>query len=464
MGHCNQGRFLRQVSFLRAQFAQSAGLPLSEVLSREMLEQALRDWKIIWVECIYTPLVTLWVFLAQVLAADPSCRAAVARLTAHRVGCGERPCSANTGAYCLARKSLPEGFFAQLVRQAAEALRQRTDRQWRWKGREVYVFDGSTVSMPDTAANQAEYPQPRSQAQGVGFPLARIAAVFSLGCGAVLDLAICPMRGKGQSELGMLRQLWSRFARGSLLLADRGVCAYLELALLRQRGVDVVCRINARRRVDFRRGRSLGELDHVVAWRKPPCPAWMDWATYLALPEEMEMREIRIRVARQGFRVRIVTLATTLLDPEEFPLTELTELYRARWHAELDLRSLKETMRMDVLRCKTPDMVRKEIWTHLLAYNLIRTVMAQAGEHFGILPRTISFKGSLQFLQAFQPHLARSPYSQLPAMYLQLLEAVATHRVGNRPDRFEPRARKRRPKPYPMLRHPRHEARKRFCG
>lgn len=460
MVDCSRRSFWQQMSFVRAQFAQIPGLPFGDVLSIDMVQQALVACAIPWVETIYTPLMTLLLFLSQVMNADSSCRAAVARLVAFRVGQGLPPCSSRTGAYCTARKKLPEGFFAWLDRSVGANLAARVAPEWLWKGREVLVFDGSTVSMPDTPANQAAYPQPRSQKPGVGFPLARIAAVFSLACGAVLDLGLCRYRGKGQSELGLLRGMWNKFNRGSLLLADRYICSYFEIALLLRRGVDSVTRMHQRRKVDFRRGRRLGPEDHCVEWVKPRRPKWMDQATYDSLPATMTIREARIRVQRPGFRVKTLIVATTLLDAEIYSRDDLIALYGARWHAELDLRSLKETMHMDVLRCQTPELVRKEIWTHLLAYNLIRTVMAQAAARDGILPRTISFKGTVQTLQAFQPMLQRATDAQIGVFCRHMLDALVGHRVGNRPDRHEPRRRKRRPKPYPLLMVPRAEARK----
>jgi hypothetical protein len=445
---------------LRIQFAQSVELPFGNVLSIDMVQQALASCAIPWIDTIYTPLVTLLVFLSQVMSADSSCRAAVARLVALRAARGLSPCSSQTGAYCTARKKLPEQFFAWLVRSLGTRLAAEVAPEWRWKGREVLVFDGSTVSMQDTPANQTAYPQPRSQKPGVGFPLARIAAVFSLASGGVLDLGLCCFRGKGQSELGLLRQMWHNFPSGSILLADRYLCSYFEIALLRQRGVDSVTRMHQRRKVDFRRGQRLGREDHCVAWAKPRRPEWMDQATFDSLPSTMTMREVRVRAQRPGFRVKILVLATTLLDAETYSRDDLSGLYRARWQAELDLRSLKETMHMDVLRCQTPELVRKEIWTHLLAYNLIRTVMAQAAARDGILPRTISFKGTIQTLQAFQPMLQLATDAQVGALCCRLLDALVAHRVGNRPDRSEPRKRKRRPKPYPLLMVSRAEARK----
>jgi hypothetical protein len=458
MRYSNQGRFQQQVRFLRRQFLQDGELPFTNVLSEEVIAQSLATIGSSWLDRIYTPLVTLWVFLGQVLSADHSCRAAVARLIAHLISQGESPCSAETGAYCQARKRLPEEFFSSVARQTGRALDDGVDPQWRWKRRRVYAYDGSSVSMPDTAENQRDYPQPDTQKPGLGFPLARLAAVFSLACGAVLDVGICRYAGKGQSELGMLRTLWDLFRPGDVMLADRLMCTWTEMVMLKQRGVDCVCRLTSHRKADFRRGERLGKDDHIVKWPKPAKPRSIDRETYNALPEFLMVRECRVRIEQPGFRVTTLIVATTLLDPVEFSRDDLAQLYRARWNAELDLRSLKQTLQMDVLRCKTPELVRKEIWTHVLAYNLIRTIIAQAATRHGIEPRTISFKGAVQTLEAFQPVIAlqgehNTAFRQ--KLYEQLLDAIASHRVADRPDRYEPRLRKRRPKHYGFLRKPR---------
>jgi hypothetical protein len=458
MRYSSQGRFQQQVRFLKRQFLQDGDLPFTNVLSEEIVAQALKAIEVFWMDRIYPPLVTLWVFLGQVLSADHSCRSAVARLIAHRLWKGLRPCSPETGAYCQARKRLPEEFFSNVARQTGRALDSEADPRWLWKGRRVYAYDGSTVSMPDTLENQREYPQPDTQKSGLGFPLARIGAVFSLACGAVLDLGICRYAGKGQSELGMLRTLWDIFLPGDVLLADRLMCAWTEMVMLKQRGVDCVCRFTSHRKADFRRGKRLGKDDHVVQWPKPTKPRSMDRETYNALPEFLTVRECRVRIEQPGFRVKVLIIATTLVDADEFSKDDLVQLYRARWNAELDLRSLKQTMQMEVLRCKTPELVRKEIWTHLLAYNLMRTIIAQAASKHEIEPRSISFKGAIQTLEAFQPVIAiqgERDAAFLMDLYQQLLDAIATHRVADRPDRFEPRQRKRRPKHYGFLRQPR---------
>jgi hypothetical protein len=463
MRYSNQGRFRQQVSFLRQQFLQDGELPFGNVLSEDLVAQALTAISTCWLDRIYPPLVTLWVFLSQVLSADHSCRAAVARLIAHRISRGQSPCSSDTGAYCQARKRLPEEFFSDVARRTGQALEANVDTKWLWKSRRVYVYDGSSVSMPDTAENQRVYPQPIVQRPGLGFPLARIAAIFSLACGAVLDLGICRYAGKGQSELGMLRTLWKLFLPGDVMLADRLMCTWTEMVMLKQRGVDCVCRLTSHRKADFRRGKRLGKDDHIVKWLKPAKPRSIDRKTYDALPDFLMVRECRVQVKQPGFRIQTLIVATTLLDPVEFTRDDLAHLYRARWNAELDLRSLKQTLQMDILRCKTPELVRKELWTHILAYNLIRTIIAQAAAKHGIEPRTISFKGAVQTLEAFQPVIAlqgeRNPAFRR-IIYEHLLDAIVVHRVADRPDRYEPRRKKRRPKPYDRLMKPRWRAKR----
>jgi hypothetical protein len=454
------GRLRQHARLLRQQFLQGGGLPFTDVLSDDLISRALSTIAGAWRDRIYSPLVTLWVFLGQVLSADHPCRSAVARLIAHRTSRGESPCSAETGAYCQARKRLPEAFFSETARQVGRKLDGDAEPGWLWKDRRVYVYDGSSVTMPDTPENQAEYPQPVAQKPGLGFPLARIAAVFSLACGSVLDLGICRYAGKGQSELGMLRTLMGVFRRGDVVVADRLMCAWTEMVMLAQRGVECVCRFTSHRRADFRRGRQLGRLDHVVVWPKPQRPRTIGPEEYDALPPSLVVRECRVRIEQRGFRTRSLTLATTLLDPHEFPKEDLAQLYRARWHSELDLRSLKQTLQMDILRCRTPELVRKELWAHVLAYNLIRTVMAQAASKHGVPPREVSFKGAVQTLEAFQPLLALAGPALREMLYGHLLDAVASHRVGDRPDRFEPRRRKRRPKQYGSLMKPRAEAKR----
>jgi Transposase DDE domain len=464
MRQYNRNLQAKQMAFVRNQFAQVEGLPFSNVLTATTVMQALQAAGVVENEHVYTSTILLWMFLSQVLDADHSCRATVARLVAHKAGQGEKIPSAETGAYCQARKRMPESVFAECVRQTGRAMEAEAGEDWKWFGHDVKIADGTTCSMPDTHANQIDYPQPDSQKPGVGFPLMRVLAVFSLATGLVLDLRFSRYAGKFQSELGMLRQLWDQFAAGDVALTDRYLCSWFEIATLQQQGTFVAMRLHHGRNADFRRGKRLGRNDHVVEWIKPAqCPDWMDKETYAAMPKTLKMREIRVRIDDPGCRTEEVIVVTNLLDAEKYTAGVIAGLYRARWYAETDLRSLKTTMQMDVLRGKTPDIVRKEIWVHALAYNLIRTVIAQAARRFNVLPRTISFKGTLQTLLAFQPQFAAASPADLPRLVEELWRAIIVHRVGDRPDRNEPRAKKRRPKSYPLLTQPRHEARIALC-
>jgi hypothetical protein len=466
MCHSNRGAFRDQLNFLRRQFLQDGDLPFTNVLTEEVIAQALAALTG-WLDRIFSPLVTLWVFLGQVLSADHSCRAAVARLIAHRLAQGQSPCSAETGAYCQARRRLPESFFAEVARQTGRALEANVDPQWLWRGRHVYLFDGTTVTMPDTPKNQEAYPQVYNQRAGVGFPIARVGAIISLACGAIMNLGVCRYAGKGQGEVSLLRTLWDLLRPGDLLLTDRLQANWLNILLLQRRGVDFVSRLNkANRKPDFRRGQRLGPQDHLVRWRKPTSIRSLDRQAYQALPESITIREMRIPVTRPGFRTKSIVVVTTLLDPRQATKEDLGHLYRARWNNELDLRSIKSTMQMRELRCKTPELVRKEIWAHALAYNLIRTVMAQAAATHGMEPRSISFKGAMQTLEAFQPLLefrAAQDAAQRLRLYQDLLQAIATHRVADRPDRFEPRAKKRRRNHYNWLTKPRAEIKRKMA-
>jgi hypothetical protein len=459
MAHCTSGRLAGPLRSLCAQFGQQEGLPFSDVLPAEQVEQALRDEGVTWRDRVFSPSLTLWAFLGQALSPDGSCCAAVARIVAWLVRRGRPACAAETGSYCKARRRLPEAVLRRLAHDSGRALHRQVPDSWRWHGRRVKVVDGATLSMPDTPANQKAYPQHNAQKPGLGFPILRIVTIFCLACGTVLEGALNPYQGKRSGENSLLRQMTEALTAGDVLLGDCCFSSYFDSALQRARGVDLVVRIHQCRHVDFRRGRRLGRADHVVNWERPNRPEWMDPATYAQVPAVMAVREVRVRVRQKGFRTQVYVVATTLVDAAAYPADDLAELYRRRWQAELHLRSLKVVLGMDVLRCLTPDMVRKEIWVHLLAYNLLRTVMAQAAKEHGLEPWQISFKGALQTVLAFADALADATAKGLPALYAALLQAVASHRVGDRPDRVEPRKRKRRPKHYPNLTQPRQQAR-----
>ncbi len=460
MSDCTRWAFSQKVDWLRRQFAQFASLPFSEVLPAELVKDGMASLCLRYYDSLYNPVTVLWLFLGQVIHANPTLAATVEGFLAWRLGQGLPACSTDTGAYCTARQRLPEALLALLTRRTGAAAEREAPEPWGWLGRVVKLFDGSTVSMPDTAKNQEAYPQSRTQAPGVGFPMARIGVLFSLSVGTVLDLGIRRWAGKFQSELAILREMLAGLDAGDVLLTDRYLCSYMEIALLRSRGVDFVGRINSKRKVDFRRGEQLGRDDHLVTWSKPKQPEWMSPEQYAAIPDTLTMREFRYRVVRSGYRSRTIVVATTLLDSEHYSAENLANLYGLRWEAEINLRSLKTMMHMDVLRCKTPEMVRKEIWAHLLAYNLIRTVIAQAALMHEKHPRQISFTRAMRTLEAFRSPLAHAQQDRLPQLYKEMLGAIAAHEIANRKNRLEPRERKRRPKPYKLMTQPRPLARK----
>jgi len=428
-------------------------LYFAALLSEQSIRDALGSASSLWQGWVYTPAVTVWMFLSQCMSADHSCRDAVARLAAWRVAKGLSPCSAETGGYCIARSHLPEEACRQLVRQTGQELENETPAEWLWHGRRVRVVDGSTVTMADTPKNQAEYPQLKSQQRGCGFPIARIVVVFSLAVGTALEAAIGRYEGKQTGENSMFRALGDCLSKGDVAVADRYFSGWFDLALLKRHGVDAVVRKHQLRATDFRTGQRLGKEDQLVRWNKPARPKWMERDEYQSLPDELVLREVRVRVKQKGFRTKSLVVVTTLTDANEYPAVEIAELYRRRWQAELNLRSLKVVLQMDHLRCKTPLRVRNEFYMHLAAYNLIRRAMALAAFQSHVCPWQLSFKGALQTLNNFLPQLACQ--GSVDAWCRALADAIATHDVSNRPDRYEPRLTKRRPKKYKHLRQPR---------
>ena len=459
MSEHRRGALACQFETIRRSFALAEGLPFAELLSDEQLAQVggVETWDDAD-EPVYSPWVTLEMFLSQTLDRDHSCRQAVARLAAHLAARNEPECGVGTGGYCKARRRLHEETLHGLVRQTGSVLHQRADADWRWLGRRVVVVDGSTVSLPDTPENQAEYPQPDGQKPGLGFPMVRLVILFCLATGAVLDASCGAYSGKGTGELSLLRQIWSQLTAGDVLLGDRLYCSYFELALLKQRGVDSVTRRHQSRHTDFRRGQRLGPQDHLVTWTKPARPDWLDEATYAALPATLTVRETEVTQSHRGFRSRRVIVISTCLNADAVTPADLTDLFAQRWQVETNVRTLKQALGMQELRCKTPEMIRKELWVHLLAYNLIRRVIATAATRHELRPRDLSFTGAVQTLLAFQWCL-RTSCDHRAELLERFLTAIATHRIGDRPHRIEPRAIKRRPSKYPRLMKPRSLAR-----
>jgi len=442
-------------------FLSQPGLPFAEALPEERIEQAFADEEIDFAsphadedDVVYTPAVT---------DEQRSCLAAVARVAVLWATLGKQVCASNSGAYCRARAKLTEGVLERLSRELADECERALPDKWRWCGRRVLIGDGATISLPDTETNQASYPQPPAQKPGLGFPLVRLVALFSLATGLLHEVAMGPYSGKETGEPALLRELLERLRAGDVLLADRCYCGWFLLALLQEWGVDVVVRLHQLREADFEQGERLGKGDHIVEWPRPQKPDWMDAATYARMPAQLRLREVQVHVAERGYRVQSFVVVTTLLDSKSYPADELATLYRRRWLVELDLRTLKSTLKLDVLRCKSPEMARKELRTGLLAYNLIRQTMLQAAIAAERSPRELSFTVALQTIAAAWMVAVITDEHQELLVQLRL-EHMASHRIGNRPNRIEPRAIKRRPKPHDLLTEPRDQARAKLRG
>jgi Transposase DDE domain len=437
---------------VRARFAGSEGLPFADVLTESNILGVLNEHGVEYRDRVFGPVTTIWGFLSQVLSDDHSCQDAVARVIAHRAASGAPVCSPNTASYCNARSRLHTGVLRTLATRTAEQLQAGVPREWQWNGRRVLIADGSHVSMPDTPENQSTYPQPSAQRPGIGFPLARVAVLLSLATGACHDLAIAPYEGKGTGETSLLRAMYGTLRPGDVVLADALFDNYFLACELRDRGVDLVAHAQYRR-VGTRTVRS-GPGGDILLWQRPNKPHGMRGEQYRTYPKALLMREVTVDARGAGNRVTQFKVITTILDPAVGG-GQIGELYRRRWDGEVDIRSIKSTLKMDVLRCKTPEMVEKEIWAHVLAYNLLRAVMAVAAAAAGIQPREVSFKGAKQAVTAFAPKIDAARPEDRPALVDALLTVVAYHRVGDRPGRWEPRARKRRPKPGSRLTQPR---------
>jgi putative transposase len=449
-----------------APFLQVDGLPLAEVLTANEIEQACVDEHVSFGQTkrsFWTPALTLWALLCQVLGADPSCRQAVAQVvTALALSCD--PEDLDTAAYCRARAKLPATVLQRLALQVGQRLEETALESWRWHGRRVLLADGSTSTLPDTPDNQEAFPQPATQKPGLGFPIMRWVVLVGLATAAVQGLAYGPYLGKETGETALFRQLLAQLAMGDVVVADRYYGSYFLVALLLAQGVDVVFRLHQRRKYDVRAGQRLGPGDHVAVWQRPERPDWMTQAEYAEMPETLRVREVLVEVNEPGCRVRHLVIATTLLDAQEYSTEDIAELYSKRWQIELDIRTLKATLQMDQLRCRTPFMVAKEIWAHCLGYHLVRKVAAQAALSAGVSPREVSFKATLQVVRGAWQTLTAMTGDDYVRLAKSLLRVLRKQRVGQRPGRCEPRAVKRRPKPHKQLREPRAAAIAKLLG
>ncbi len=399
----------------------------------------------------FPPTETLSMFLAQAMNEDRSCQKAVNDTAVKRIVGGLSPCSTNTSGYCQARQRLPLEMVSALACYTGELMNKEIPSDWRWHGKRVHLIDGTTVGLPDTAANQAVYPQPSGQAPGIGFPMCRLMGVICLSSGAILNASLSSIKGKGSGEQSLLRGMLDTFTAGDLVLGDAFFGSYFLLASLLDKGVDAVFeQLGARKRVtDFRQGKRLGPKDHLIELSKPQQkPGWMTQEAYDSVPDTLTIRELKIKGK---------VLITTLLSDGEFPRHELAAFYKKRWHVEVDLRDIKTTLGMETLSCKTPDMLEKEMWVYFLAYNLIRLLMAQSALLSDVLPRQLSFKHTVQLWLAWSQ---QTQANGTPVDEALLFMLIAQKTVGNRPDRIEPRAVKRRPKPFPLLMERRELARK----
>ena len=437
---------------LREELGRSTGLPFRDLLTEEELAGVIADLGDGFRDNIYTPIVTLLAFVAQILS-DGSCRQAVGRVITSLITGKQDPPSNNTSAYCQARGKLPESFFQGCLDKTSRQLEARAREKQLWLQRhKVFVVDGSSAQMPDTLENRAEFGLPSSVKEGCGLPVVAFVGIFSLATGALRRLVI---GSKGAHERHLFRAGWDIFSAGDVGLGDRGFCAYADIAQLQARGVQSVFRI-FNRQPDFRAGQRLGKDDHVVNWNKPEvCPRGMSAEEFEALPETLTVRELRVRIHCKGFRSQVVLLVTTLLDAKIYTKEALAELYRRRWEVELDFRHIKTTLGMELLATKSPAMIRKEMYAYFIAYNLIRALMWEAGCRYEVDALRLSLKGTIDRLILFAPHLATASDTEHARLVQELLHLLARDVVPDRPNRVEPRVVKRRPKNYRRMTKPR---------
>ena len=445
-----------------------AGLPFAQVLSETDIQKAFDDGGCHFADdegAIFTPSLTLWGFLSQMLFSGParSCNAAVLRIRDFLLSQGKTPCSSNSSGFCKARPKIDEAVPKQLLQNTAQQSEQKAKQDWLWNGRKhVYLVDGTEVTGTDTPENQEKYPQPNTQSPGCGFPMMRIVVLTSLITAMVRSIAMGPYSGKETGESALFRQVAEDIPKGSVVVGDRYYCSYFAIAMLIQKGIDVVTRLTNKRlealgkRDSFKRMKN-GDL--LVTWKRPQRPEWMSCEEYETMPETLTLRLVEVHVAEKGFRTRHLHVVTTLLDTDLDSRESLAQLYRKRWHVETDLNAIKTMMGLDILRSKTPHMMRLELLVGLLAYNLVRLMLLNSAAMAGISPRTISFTASLSYLALSWNRVCWMPWDVWQAqIHLNLLE-LAKHRVGQRPGRCEPRKVKRRQKAYPKLQKPRTQAR-----
>jgi hypothetical protein len=367
--------------------------------------------------------------------------------------------SPNTASFCKARARLPQKGLEAIYQRLAREIEAQTTDDGLWQQRRVKIVDGTGLSMPDTRANQKIYPQSQRQKLGCGFPVIKLVATFSLASGAILGFVKGTLH---DAERILFKDLWDLFEPGDVVLADSAFCSYADYYFLSQRRIDCVMANHQRRTKGLEFVKSLGKQDRLLYWIKmKPCPSWLEKSQWAKVPEKLLIREVSFSVTIRGFRTKKITLATTLFDQRQYPKEDLAQLFRRRWMAELYLRDIKSTMGMDILRCKTPDMVHKELIMYMIAYNLIRSLILQSSMILQVQMDRLSFKGTLAIMRQLNPPtllLIRTRNLE-ECFHRAALLIIAKDIVPDRPNRQEPRARKRRPKNYQLLNKPRSQFR-----
>jgi hypothetical protein len=466
-------------SVFQRSMMQNDQLPLAEAIDDERFTQAFEEHGVdfgVEGDAVYTPAITLWALVSQMFFANEmrSCKAAVARVASLWATLGRVVCDTNTGAYCRARAKIPYDVVRTITKRLATDAEAQLDEDTRAIGEQpeaglapavvaevkanptggrILLIDGFTVTAADTPENQAEYPQNPRQSEGMGFPILRCLTLISMTSGMLVDLVFGPYSGKETGETALLRQLLAELREGDILVADCYLCTYWIVAACRARGVEIVMKNHHKRSDHPASARRLCKGQRLVTWGRPNRPEWMSEEEYQRQPETIEIRLVDIQVPQKGFRPDAFTVATTMLDPRAHTAVWIASVYRSRWLVELDIRSIKCSLGMDVLRAKSPDMVRTELWSCLLAYNLIRLRMLQSCAAQGRDPRSVSFTATLQLLAT---NWLLCAVIGVTAELAQLGQAMpCSEQVGHREGRHEPRANKRRPKILALMTKPR---------
>lgn len=436
-----------------------SSLPFGDILSADQVRELFADKDALFGsgdKDVWNTGLTLWSFIGQVLqdGKQRSCNAAVTHATRYRLEHGLEPPGPDSGDYCRARQKLNVAGVKQLACHIAESLSHASPDHWLWLGKRVKLVDGFTFTMPDTPDNQRVFPQSISQAPGLGFPIARACVVLSLAHACMEAIAVGPYAGKDTGESALLRQVLDGFRPGEVLLADRYFCSYWMLAILKLRSVDVCMRLHQRRQADLSKVQWLGDNDYIDTWTRPAKAKWMNPSLYDSIPERLPIRIVTLD-AVENSRTETLEVVTTLLDPKAYPASEIGRLYGYRWNAELDILAIKQSLNLDHVRCKSPQMIDRELWTTLLAYNMVRWGCAQAARVHDKLPRQMSFTIACNVL--LSQWLMPPDKSIRQAMGRHNLFQIACNEVADRPGRIEPRVVKRRPKKYPLMTKPRNQ-------